>query len=301
MPDTTISVTLTGSAVNRGTIELRRLVQFGERLQKAIDRVAYSIEKQSGSRRKFGEVRQDTSLRLLETKAGSFVAEMEFIRAPVLFEGFYDIATDAAKKLVAGLDLLRNSENGDLPEGYDQGVLIVLQDLGRILHSGIEQMEFDVVASQDRVTATYDNYTYLKISEVISEPEEKIAAISGHLLMANFGRDRYRCHLYYEDDKYISCTFDEDVIEDIDNAMRHQVNAVGIATINPVDDEIMGFHIKQITILDEEVSPQQLTDVLDSYIADNDTLASFRRSWEEALDENVKPISELWNDIDDVE
>ena len=43
MADTTISVTLKGSAITGGTIELRRLVQFGDRLQKAVDRMSYSI------------------------------------------------------------------------------------------------------------------------------------------------------------------------------------------------------------------------------------------------------------------
>lgn len=299
MADTIITVKLTGSATDGGTIELRRLVQFGERLQKAVDRMAYSIEKKTGSRRKLSEVRQDTSLRLIETKEGSFVTELNFIRPPVLFEDYYDIATLATTQLISGLEFLRNSENGTLPEGYDQGVLVVLEDLGKILNQGIDSMEFDVKTQKEHVSGTYDGYTHSRIVESISEPEEKIAAVTGNLLMANFRKDRYRCHLFIDDDNFISCTFDEDVADDIDSAMRHTVNAVGIATINPVNDEISQFHIKQLTILDDEkISPQQLTDILDNYIEANDTVASFRRSWAETLAGEVRPISELWDGID---
>lgn len=299
MADTIINITLTGPAIVGGTIELRRLVQFGDRLQKAIDRMAYSIEKKSGSRRKLSEVRQDTSLRLVETKEGSFVAELNFIRPPVLFEDYYDIATTAITKLISGLEFLRISENGNLPAGYDQGVLVVLENLGKMLNQGIDSMEFDVITPKERITSAYDGYTHSRIVESISEPEEKIAAVTGSLLMVNFRKDRYRCHLFLDDDNYISCTFDEDVADDIDGAMRHHVNAIGIATINPVNDEIAQFHIKQLIVLDEKkVPPQQLSDLLEAYIEENDTAASFRKSWEEALAGEAHPVSELWDGID---
>ncbi|MBK8434774.1 MAG: hypothetical protein IPL28_27285 [Chloroflexi bacterium] len=186
-------------------------------------------------------------MRLIDIREGSFVAELNFIRPPVLFEDYYDIATDAIKKIVAGLEFLRDSENGDLPDGYDQGVLVVMQELGKVINTGIDSIDFEVKTAKEHIASTYDQYLYARISEHISEPEEKIAAITGHLLMANFGKEKYRCHLYYEENKYYSCTFDEDVVDDIDNAMRHMVNAIGIATIHPVDDEIMKFHIKKLS------------------------------------------------------
>ena len=299
MADTTISVTLKGSAITGGTIELRRLVQFGDRLQKAVDRMAYSIEKKSGSRQKLSEVRKDTSLRLVNTKEGSFVAELNFIRPPILFEDYYDIATESMTKLISGLESLRTSEHSSLPDGYDQGVLLVLKELGRVLNHGIDSMEFDVKTPSKHIMSTYDSYTHSRVIETISEPEEKIAAVTGTLLMVNFRKERYRCHLFLDSDNYISCTFDEDVADDIERAMRNTVHAIGVATINPVNDEIAQFHIKQIAVLDENnLSPQQLSDLLDAYIKDNDTIDSFRKSWEEALSGEARPISELWEGID---
>jgi FtsZ-binding cell division protein ZapB len=155
------------------------------------------------------------------------------------------------------------------------------------------------ITSRESIDSTLDGYTCSRIVEYITEPEEKIAAVTGHLLMANLGREKYQCHLYLTDNKPISCTFDEDVIDDIDNAMRHQVYAIGISTINPINDEIDEFHIKQIIILDEEhVPPQRLKEDLNNYIRENDTIASFRRSWQEALSGNALPVSELWDSID---
>ena len=297
--DTTVNVTLTGAIVSDGTIELRRLVQFGDRLQKAVDRMAYAIEKREGSRRKLTEVRTDTTLRLVDTKEGSFIMELDFARPPILLEGYYDVATTAITKLIAGIEYLRNSNNGRLPDGYDQGVLVVLQDLGRLLNQGLDSMEFEVRTSEKNLYAVYDKYTQSRVEEYIDEPEEKIAAITGSLLMANFRKDKYRCHLVLDDDSFISCTFDEDVADEVTNAMRHLVNVIGIATINPVDDEISQFHIKQIVVLDnEKVSSGYLAELLDAYIKENDTATSFRQGWQEAMTGETVSLSELWDGID---
>lgn len=299
MTDVIISASLNGPAVEQGGIEWRRLVQFGDVLQKAIDRMAYSLEKEQGTRRKFNEVLADTRLRLVDTKHGSFEMTLAFIRPPVLFEDFYDLASKSAEQLIAGLDLLRTGQNGNLPEGYDQGVLVVLQEFGRLLTHGVESIELAVRTKSHEISGVYDGYTNSSVKQYIIEPEEKIAAVTGHLLMVNFGREKYRCHLYQTDDQYISCTFDEDVIDEVNNAVRRLVNAVGIATIDPVTDEISTLHIKRIIVLDElGLPPPDLTAALDEYIEQNDTLASFRRSWEEVQAGKLRPIANLWDDID---
>jgi len=299
MTDVIINASLNGSAVEQGSIELRRLVQFGEALQKAVDRMAYSLEKEQGTRRKLSEVQADTKLRLLNTKHGSFEMTLDFIRPPVLFEDYYDLATKSALQLVAGLDLLHAGQNENLPDGFDQGVLVVLQEFGKLLSHGVESIDLAVRTKSREVFAVYDRYTNAIVKQNVIEPEEKIAAVTGHLLMVNFGREKYRCHLYQTDDKYVSCTFDEDVIDEVNNAVRRLVNAVGIATIDPVTDEISTLHIKQIIILDEpSLPPPDLSSALDEYIEQNDTLASFRRSWEEVQAGKLRPIANLWDDID---
>ncbi len=304
MSDTNIKIALKGSALADGTIELRRLTQFGDRLQKAVDRIAYSIEKESGGRRKLSEVRQDTALRLINTHKGSFVTEMGFVRPPVLFEGHYDIATVAIEKLVLGLEYFHHTSNdSELPKGYDQGVLAVLKELGKTLTKGIEQIEFSVSTPRNHIIrGVYDKHTQAHLLEAITAPEEKIAAVTGTLVMANFRYDRYeryRCNLFTDAENQIACTFDEDVADSIGQAMRKNVNAIGIATIDPADDEIATFHIKQLVILDDDnMSPQRLTDLLDSYIEENDTIASFRRSWQEAIEGEVHAVASLWDGID---
>lgn len=302
MTDVIINASLNGPAVDHGGIEWRRLVQFGEALQKAIDRMAYSLEKEQGARRKFNEVLADTRLRLIDTKHGSFEMTLGFIRPPVLFEDYYDLASRSAVKLVAGLDLLRAGHSDNLPEGYDQGVLVVLQEFGKLLSHGVDSIDLAVKTRSHEVTGVYDNSTYSTVKQNIIEPEEKIAAVTGHLLMVNFGRERYRCHLYQTDDQFVNCTFDEDVMDVIDGAVRRLVNAIGIATIDPVTDEISSLHIKRIIVLDDPGHPPpDLSAALDEYIEQNDTLASFRRSWEEVLSGKLRPIADLWDDIDATE
>ncbi len=299
MAHTKINVTLQGSAVTDGSIELRRLVQFSERLQKTVDQIAYATEKQGGVRQARRDKNPATALRLVNTSKGSFAAELDFVRPQIFFEGYHDAGTEAITKLVSGLEALRQSDEGGLPDGFDQGVLVVLQELGKMFSQGIETMQLTVSTAKQTYSSTFDSYTLHKIDENISEPEEKIAAVTGQLLMANFSRKKYRCHLYLNDSDRLSCTFDEDAIDQIDQAMRHDVYAIGIATLNPINDEIAEFHIKQVIILDgDPVSSQYLEDKLDAYIRDNDTVAKFKQSWQQALAGETYPLEDLWEGID---
>ena len=299
--DTRLSVRLIGSGVQHGHIELRRLAQFGERLQRTIDRIAFALEKERGSNRKPSDVRNDTALRFLGTSEGSLVTHLEFIRPPIVFGDFHDIATEAATAMVEGFNELRTySDIDELPTGYDQGVLIVLEEFGKIVKSDINSIEFTVATPEQTYDAVFDAYTKEQIKSAISEPEEKIAAITGHLLMLNFGRERYQCHLYTDETNFIKCTFDEDAGDQIDTLIRHEVNAIGIATINPVTEEVDKFHIKQVrSLTDENPTPSELRADLDAFSKENDTLSSLRRGLEEALAGETHPISSLWDDWDD--
>lgn len=298
MADTQIDIRLDGPAVTDGAIELRRLIQLGEQFQKAVDRMAYALEKQQGSRRKLHEVRDDTKLKFVGHRKGSFTAQLSIVRPPVLFADFYDLASDAVEKLVQGIGQLKAGKNGHLPSGYDQGVLVVLKELGNLLNHGIDTIEFHVSSQQHEYTATYDQVFKTQLTEYIGEPEEKIAGVEGQLLMANFGRDKYQCHLYQTENKYIRCTFDEDISDQIDDAMRHVVYAIGVALIDPATDEIASLHIKELHFLDREAPAGNLAEALHAYIAANDTVASFQRGWQQVITGQTKSIADLWDDID---
>ncbi len=299
MADTQIEITLDGPAVADGAIELRRLIQLGEQFQKAVDRMAYALEKEQGSRRKLHEVRDDTKLKFVGHRQGSFTAQLSVVRPPVLFEDFYDLASDALEKLVEGISQLKVGTNGKLPSGYDQGVLLVLKELGNLLNHGIDTIEFRLSSQQHEYRATYDQLFKTQLTEYIAEPEEKIAGVEGQLLMANFGRDKYQCHLYHTDHEYLRCTFDEDIADEIDDAIRHIVYAIGVATVDPITDEIASLHIKELHLLDREEAPAgNLVEALRAYIAEHDTVASFQRGWQQVLAGQTSTIDDLWDDID---
>lgn len=299
--DTQISVRLIGAAVQNGHIELRRLAQFGDRLQRTIDRIAFALEKERGSSRKPSDVRTDTALRFLGTSQGSLVTHLEFIRPSIMFSDFQDLATEAATAMVTGFNELRTFDSIEaLPNGYDQGVLVVLDEFGKLVRSDISSIEFTVITSEKTYDAVFDSYTREQIQSAISEPDERIAAISGHLLMLNFGRERYQCHLYTDETNFIKCTFDEDASDQINKLIRHEVNAIGIATINPVTEDIDSFHIKQIRSLsNENPTPSELLQDLAVFRETNDTLQSLRQSVAEVVNGELHPIDTLWDGWDD--
>ena len=299
MGDTSINITIKGKGAVNGTIELRRLVQFADRLQKAVDRMAYALEKQAGSKRSIRDISKETSLRLIETGEGSFTAKLKFIRPAILLSDQPDLATESITELVNGLSFIGSSQNGEIPHHYDQGVLSTLEDLGKLLKNDFESFDIDVLTSSNQhFSSTYDRYMYTSVTELISEPEEKIAGVQGYLLMVDFGRENYLCNLYYEENKYIRCTFDEDAASDIENSVRQEVYAIGIATIDPVSEDIIHLRIKELTLLSEIQDQAELRDKLDIYIEENDSLASLERGWNEAILGEVMPVEGLWDGIE---
>ncbi|MEZ4675377.1 MAG: hypothetical protein R2932_14165 [Caldilineaceae bacterium] len=222
-------------------------------------------------------MRDDTKLKFVGHRQGSFTAQLSVVRPPVLFEDFYDLASDALEKLVKGSASSRPAPMATCPAAMIS-VLLVLKDLGNLLNHGIDTIEFRLSSQQHEYRATYDQVFKTQLTEYIAEPEEKIAGVEGQLLMANFGRDKYQCHLYHTDHEYLRCTFDEDIADEIDDAIRHIVYAIGVATVDPITDEIASLHIKALHLLDREETPAgNLVEALRAYIAEHDTIASFQR------------------------
>ena len=296
---TSLEVKLKGPAVSEGSIDLIQLAKFSEGLQKVVDQVAYSLEKESGSKRKLSEVKKDTSLRLISTAKGSFKATIVVKQPQMLFAGHSDIARKAIGKLVKGLVLIKSLEVGKLPSGYDQGVLTVLKNLGALFKKDIDSIQFDFHEGDEKYSGIYDQPIYDKVVENISEPEEKLVTIRGDLLMVNFGEGKYQCHLYLNEKQYITCTFNEDIIDILDETIRHYVSVIGIGTIDPVTEEVTKLHICEITVLDKDnIHEQELEDAFNAYLEEYDTVASFKRGWNESMTGKGHPIETLWDGID---
>jgi len=117
--------------------------------------------------------------------------------------------------------------------------------------------------------------------------------------MASFrGKDKYKCGIKLENGTYLSnINFDEEVAPVIENALRKQVFAIGIATLDSESHKLKSFAIKQLILMTPDVTSEALAAALAEYIEENDTAAHFRQGFKEALSGKARPIEELWDDI----
>lgn len=302
MATTKVTITLRGEATRNGTIELTRFAKFSADFQTVINRIEYALRKEDNRSPGFNPKVQKNSLRLVATGGGSFSAALEVVE-PEQQSYEANMSAQALEYLVAGMQGLP-STSVSLPVGYDQGVLISIQEMGSILKHQIDEIELNLDAPTRHQTVVYDQPLRAQVNHLLTEHEERIDLVHGRLLQVSFTSDtaeRYKCRLYQTHRSYTTCTFDDDVADQIQGALRQSVSAIGIATVDPLTDTISKLHIKQLVIFGDNlaVSERDAADALNEYRAANDTLAKLRRGLYEAMQGKTHPIASLWDAFDD--
>lgn len=302
MATTKVTVRLRGEATRDGTIALARFAKFGSDFQTVVNRIEYVLRKDENRKPGFNPKIQKASLRLLSTGKGSFITDLEVIE-PEQQTYEVNMSAKALEYFVVGMTQLQPSA-ARLPVGYDQGVLVYIQEMGSILKHEVEEIIMDLDAPDVHQTVVYDYPLLTTVNSLITDPEERIEAVRGHLLAVNFKgnrAERYQCRLYEEDGSYVSCTFDDDVSDEIQELLRREVSAIGIATVDSLTDTVSKLHIKKLIPLegDDKGPEREAEQALERYRAENDTLAQFSQGLQEAFKGESRPISTLWDAFND--
>jgi len=247
MQDLRLTVKLEGPAVAGGEIELRRLTQFGDLFQRMLDRVAAAYLSQEDD---FGEAkapRQETALRVVSVEKGSFVLGLELqpSHQPDLFE----VGLKALEALVGGLDLIHH-DSPDLPPGYDQTVLSFWREIGsNVFKGGIERIELELKSPTSSRQVSYDYPLYQKVVGRIIPPKIRKIVLKGRLMIVNFKPDSRRCRLYLDEGGYVSCVFESEIAQEIQEAMRHHVRIWGTSKMDATTKRIGELNVQGVTIL----------------------------------------------------
>ena len=295
MADIQIAAKLQGKTVDDHSLPLLMLASFATKFQKTLDQVAFVLENDSGRDKK--AIQKEMVLRLTATQHGS----LEMVMQPEIVDLGSTVAR-ALEALIDGLVQLRIA-NSTIPNGYDQGVLTLLSDLGKFFKRGIDAIEFDLSTPQFQKTVIYDYFVFSRVQDLIEEPDETDATLEGNLLGINYKENRFdefKLALYLNDGTRVGCTFDEDLAETVRDGLRHYVHIIGRAITDPITDKVTKITIKRLTILDlpERATEDQLKAEFAQYLAENDTVAHFQEAWAEAMTGKTYPISKLWDDLD---
>ena len=131
--------------------------------------------------------------------------------------------------------------------------------------------------------------------------KERIQSVYGRLLMVDFNAnddDWYQCTVHQNDGLGVPCTFDDDLADEVERALRHDVVVFGLATIDTNTDHIITLHIGELHIINDDVTQESLDQSFANYSKEHDSLAGFREAFGQAMRSETYPISELWKMVD---
>ncbi len=141
--------------------------------------------------------------------------------------------------------------------------------------------------------------------DIVAQFTERIEAIRGRLLMIDFSEDDegwYTCHLHLADGSIVHCAFKQDLADAVEKALRHEVAAFGIATVEANTNHILTLYIGELLIVDDgTVTEEKLVAAYTRYKQENDSASHLRQALRETMNGETHPISELWDMVDSSE
>lgn len=234
-----------GPATEGGRIPLNDLLHIGKHVQSAVERVARVLGGQTGSRRrgrKPQEILKECMLEVVAFSKGSF--EIAFDLPHTKLEGM-NLGVEAIEKLFEGLSKIE-SDGGELPAGYDSGVLHCLRDMGNVLSEGISEIEAETNTQKVQRKFTYNKNIHSRIIEKMQSPVSSLRSIEGRLLMADFKHESEKCRIHPAIGEPVTCNFQEELNETVYEYLRRPVRVTGEATEDPETGRIKSIKISDI-------------------------------------------------------
>lgn len=306
--DTRLRMEIEGNEVADGAIDVRRLGDFMLHLQSAVDRIAFNLDTMHGFKVARAKDRLDTKLRLAALDRGSLVPTLTLPKSSLLGSQF-NVPLEALVALVDGIGTIGASAEPFLPKGFDSFVVRQLREASSILKHDVSKVTLRLNGSVPERSAPVDPPLVTKLDALDEAPVEEIVGAEGHLLYVNFAPDSNICRLYIgkrlrknDPSGYLSCTFDDDLVETIRASLRRHVFAVGIATVNPDTGKHESLHIKKLMLLDVDHAPDQKAREVE--------VALYRQEWgtegfvADAIEDLARgriksgSLSDLWSDLD---
>ncbi len=246
---TPLTIRLEGPAVKHNRIKLRDFLFFIRQLQNGVDRVARVLSGQSVSvqpGRKPTEIQSACSLDIVEIKGGSLTVICDLPRQPQ--ESLYeDLGEEALTHLISGISVFESNQ-AQMPQGYDKGVLLSWREGGKLFDHGIEKITFDLKTRHGKWASTFTPIIQSQIISQIQEPMENRRTLEGRLLMGDFKETGFRCRIHPPIGKPILCLFEEALKESVLASLTRFVRVVGEAT--EINGQIQTLQIEDIEIVD---------------------------------------------------
>ena len=294
--DPMLKIRFDGAAVREGRIPISHLQSFLDGFAKVLQRTARVLLGEADSVRE-GPVprgiREEVEFDLVLLTHGSpaTVIGLERSRMNPSLPGM-DFGSEILEKALGGLESAANGEADDaLPPGYDRGVLIAWRSMGRILGSGVDEIQFSFNGRTEPLRANLTPPRLARIRERIHEPEINVRTIEGRLLMADFKEDGTRCRVHPSIGDAVICRFGEEQKNEVLENLLQYVRVTGEAEQDAASGKIKSIEIHDVERLKGPLG--ETAGHAESSIPVTTSFWESRTIKELALLQNVRPIEDV--------
>lgn len=289
-----LKIRFDGEAIGPGRIPVSHLLRFLANMTKALQRTGRVLIGESGSVRRGPQphsIKNEVALDLVLLTDGSPAAVLGFERQEIetKFPGM-DFGVEILEKAIVGLSTVQKSD-GNLPAGYDAGVLMAWRDAGMLFSQGIERVEFSLNHRETPLVTMFTQQGVAQIKKRIKGPQTNMRTIEGRLLMADFKEHGTRCRVHPAAGDPVLCLFDEAQKDEVLEDILQYVRIVGEATEDAVTGKISSIKIHDIERL--EGREDEVTDLLPQGTPISRNFWDSPSLEELAESQNVKPMTDV--------
>lgn len=294
--DPLLKIRFDGTAVGPGKIPVSYLLSFFDCFNKVLKRTGRVLHGEANSVREGPvpkEITEEVEFDLVQLTHGSpaTIIGLDRSNKNPFFPGM-DFGSKILEKVLDGLEVIGSGKtDGELPPGYDRGVLEAWRDAESLFGKGIDTIQFTLNNRTNPLEVTLTPTYLTQIRGRILGSETSMRTVEGRLLMADFKEDGTKCRIHPPIGKPVSCLFDEEQKEEVlTNILRH-VRIKGEADEDPVSKEIKSIKIRGIESLEDILT--RSTQTSSSSVQVTESFWESNTVEELALLQDVKPIEDI--------
>ena len=252
-----MGIRMTGPRVGEGRLSASDLAEVVRRTQQALQRVGQVLygEESGGRGRKRRDIQELCELFLVGWQSGSAVAELELGQPPAQLHMFGYIGEQSLDAFLKGMSALGNgsADAGQLPLGFDQGVLQSCEAIGKVLDHGIDSVTFESRDNGSPSEAVLDLQVRDRVHCLLGETLDELPSTArvGRLEELN-GHGGLKGNLWEADGTKWACHFKAEHLERLPEAWMRRVRIVGRSVV--ADRRERTLEVESIDVLDTDVA-----------------------------------------------
>jgi len=252
-----LTVTVTGPNVGEARLSAADFADIVRRTQQALKRVGrvlYGEESQRQGRDR-ADIEHLCELFLVAWQHGSAVAQLELGQPPAQMHMFGYIGEESVKAFVTGMPRIRDVDVtlGNLPPGFDRGVLQSCDALARVLDHGIDAIRFDSQNGHAGAAFTFDSPLRTRLQELLGQPVDVSSTSRAGRLEELNGHGALTGRLWEANGTRWTCHFKEEHVDQLSEAWMKAVRVVGHAIMEEGRERIL--EVESLVVLEEDIPP----------------------------------------------